>query len=77
MTQGGFAVPAFMSVFGGTISRSRDAPCQLRIEFEGAIHRLMARVDARQKFVRDDGDRKRSINGLEQTVLRHDCELLP
>jgi hypothetical protein len=66
-----------MSVFGGPISRSRVAPCQLRIEFERAIHRLTARVDARQKIVRDDGDRKRLINGLEQMVLRHDCELLP
>jgi hypothetical protein len=37
----------------------------------------MARVDARQKIVRDDGDRKRLINGLEQTVVRHDSELLP
>jgi hypothetical protein len=43
--QGGFAVPAFMSVFGGPISRWRYAPCQLRIEFEAAIHRLIAQVD--------------------------------
>jgi putative transposase len=51
-------------------------PRRLRIEFEGAIYHVMARGNARQKIVRDDADRGRLIDGLEQTVVRHDWELL-
>ena len=51
-------------------------PRRLRIEFEGAIYHVMARGNARQKIVRDDADRSRLIDGLEQTVVRHDWELL-
>jgi REP element-mobilizing transposase RayT len=36
----------------------------------------MARGNARQKIVRDDADRRRLIDGLEQTVVRHDWELV-
>jgi hypothetical protein len=36
----------------------------------------MARGNARQKIVRDDADRRLLIDGLEQTVARHDWELL-
>jgi hypothetical protein len=51
-------------------------PRRLRIEFEGAIYHVMARGNARQKIVRDDGDRRRLIAGLEQAVVRHAWELL-
>ena len=51
-------------------------PRRPRIEFEGAIYHVMARGNARQKIVRDDADRSRLIDGLEQTVVRHDWELL-
>ena len=51
-------------------------PRRLRIEFEGAIYHVMARGNARQKIVRDDADRRRLIDGLEQTVIRHGWELL-
>jgi putative transposase len=51
-------------------------PRRLRIEFEGAIYHVMARGNGRQKIVRDDGDRRRLIDGLEQTVVRHGWELL-
>ena len=37
---------------------------------------MMARGNARQKIVRDDADRRRLIDGLEHTVVRHDWELL-
>jgi REP element-mobilizing transposase RayT len=51
-------------------------PRRLRIEFEGAIYHVMARGNARQKIVRDDADRRRLIDGLEQTVVRSGWELL-
>jgi putative transposase len=49
---------------------------RLRIEFEGAIYHVMARGNGRQKIVRDDTDRRRLIDGLEQTVVRHGWDLL-
>src|SRR5271155_274573 len=51
-------------------------PRRLRVEFEGAIYHVMARGNARQKIVRDDADRGRLIDGLEQSVVRHGWELL-
>jgi len=36
----------------------------------------MARGNARQKIVRDDADRRRLIDGLEQSVVRHGWDLL-
>jgi putative transposase len=51
-------------------------PRRLRIEFEGAIYHVMARGNAKQKIVRDDADRRRLIEGLEKTVVRHGWELL-
>ncbi len=51
-------------------------PRRLRIEFEGAIYYVMARGNARQKIVRDDADRRRLIDGLEHTVVRHGWEML-
>ena len=51
-------------------------PRRLRIEFEGAIYHVIARGNARQKIVRDYADRRRLKGGLEQTVVRHDWELL-
>jgi putative transposase len=48
---------------------------RLRIEFEGAIYHVMARGNARQKIVRDDADRQRLIDGLEQAVIRCGWEL--
>jgi hypothetical protein len=50
-------------------------PRRLRIEFEGAIDYVMARGNARQKIVRDDADRQRLIEGLEQAVIRYGWEL--
>jgi putative transposase len=50
-------------------------PRRLRIEFEGAIYHVMARGNARQKIVRDDADRQRLIDGLEQAVIRCGWEL--
>jgi hypothetical protein len=54
---------------------SRGMPRRLRIEFEGAIYHVMARGNARQKIVRDDADRQRLIDGLEQAVIRCGWEL--
>ena len=51
-------------------------PRRLRIEFEGVIYHVMARGNARQKIVRDDADRRRLIDGLEQAVVRHGWESL-
>jgi len=51
-------------------------PRRLRIEFEGAIYHVMSRGNARQKIVRDDADRRRLIDGLEQSVVRHGWDLL-
>jgi REP element-mobilizing transposase RayT len=51
-------------------------PRRLRIEFEGVIYHVMARGNARQKIVRDDADRQRLVQGLEQTVVRCGWELL-
>ena len=51
-------------------------PRRLRIEFEGAIYHVMARGNARQKIVRDDADRRRLVDGLEQSVVRHGWDLL-
>jgi putative transposase len=50
-------------------------PRRLRIEFEGAIYHVMARGNARQRIVRDDADRQRLIEGLEQAVVRYGWEL--
>jgi putative transposase len=50
-------------------------PRRLRVEFEGAIYHVMARGNARQKIVREDADRGRLIEGLEQTVSRCGREL--
>jgi putative transposase len=50
-------------------------PRRLRIEFEGAIYHVMARGNARQKIVRDDADRQRLIEGLEQAVIRYGWEI--
>src|SRR6202044_3779906 len=50
-------------------------PRRLRIEFEGAIYHVMARGNARQRIVRDDADRQRLIEGLEQAVIRYGWEL--
>jgi REP element-mobilizing transposase RayT len=51
-------------------------PRRLRIEFEGAIYHVMARGNARQRIIRDDADRRRLLDGLEQTVVRHKWELV-
>src|SRR5262249_12925481 len=51
-------------------------PRRLRIEFEDAIYHVMARGNARQKIVRDDADRRRLIDGLENAVVRYGWELL-
>jgi hypothetical protein len=51
-------------------------PGRLRIEFEEAIDHAMARRNARQKIVCDDADRRRLIDGLEQTVVRSGWEWL-
>jgi putative transposase len=51
-------------------------PRRLRIEYQGAIYHVMARGNAGQKIVRDDADRRRLIEGLEQAVVRHGWELL-
>ena len=51
-------------------------PRRLQVEFEVAIYHAMARRNARQKIVRDDADRRRLIDGLEQTVVRSGWELL-
>ncbi len=50
-------------------------PRRLRIEFEGAIYHVMARGNPRQKIVRDDADRQRLIDGLEQAVIRYGWEV--
>ena len=77
---GGFAMLSFVFCFL-LDNRSRgvsssDMPRRLRVEFEGAIYHVMARGNARQKIVRDDADRGRLIDGLEQTVIGRGWELL-
>lgn len=51
-------------------------PRRLRVEFEGAIHHVMSRGNARQDIVHDDDDRQRLIDDLERTVIRSGWELL-
>jgi REP element-mobilizing transposase RayT len=51
-------------------------PRRLWIEFEGAIYPVMARGNAWQRIVRDDADRRRLLDGLEQTVVRRRWELV-
>jgi hypothetical protein len=51
-------------------------PRRFRIEFDGAIYHVMTRGNARQSIVRDDADRCRLLDGLEQTVVRHQWELV-
>jgi putative transposase len=50
-------------------------PRRLRIEFEGATYQVMARGSARQNIVRDVVDRRRLIEVLERTAIRHGWEL--
>jgi hypothetical protein len=50
-------------------------PRRLRIEFEGAIYQVTARGNGRQKIVRDSVDRRRLIEVLERTAIRHGWEL--
>jgi REP element-mobilizing transposase RayT len=50
-------------------------PRRLRIEFEGAIYHVMARGNARQDIVDDDGNRRRLLDDLERTVVRSGWEL--
>ena len=45
-------------------------PRRLRIEFDGAIYHVMARGNARQNIVHDDGDWQRLIDDLARTVAR-------
>jgi putative transposase len=66
----------FRSTFNVSSVYSRDMPRRHWIELEGAIYHVTARGNARQKIVRDDADRRRLIDALEQTVVRHDWELL-
>jgi putative transposase len=51
-------------------------PRRLRIEFDGAIYHVMARGNARQNIVHDDGDRQRLIDDLARTVARSEWQLL-
>jgi hypothetical protein len=46
-------------------------PRRLRIEVEGAIYQVTARGNVRQKIVRDYADRRRLIEVLERTAIRH------
>jgi hypothetical protein len=51
-------------------------PNRVRNEFEKAVDHATARRKAREKIVREDVDRRRLIDGLEQTVLHSGWELL-
>ena len=77
---GGFAVSA--SVFCFWVDGCSpdvlpsSVPIRLRIEFEEAIDHAKAQHNARRKIVREDADRRRPIDGLEQTVVHLGKELL-
>ena len=43
---------------------------RIRFDFEDAIDHVMARCNVREVIVRDDGDRRWLIDGLEHTVVR-------
>jgi REP element-mobilizing transposase RayT len=47
----------------------------LRIEYTGAIYHVMSRGNARQAIFRDDVDRQKLLDGLEDTVIRYGWEL--
>ena len=47
----------------------------LRIEYAGAIYHVMSRGNARQAIFRDDVDRQKLLDGLEDTVIRYAWEL--
>jgi REP element-mobilizing transposase RayT len=66
----------FAWTIGPLTAWTRGMPGRFRIEFEGAIYHVLARGNARQSIVRDDADRRRLLDGLEQTVVRHQWELV-
>ena len=47
----------------------------LRIEYAGAIYHVMSRGNARQAIFRDDADRQKLRDDLEDTVVRCGWEL--
>jgi REP element-mobilizing transposase RayT len=50
-------------------------PRRIRVEFPLAIYHVMARGNARQDIVRDDGDRQQWLQRLQRTVLVQRWEL--
>jgi REP-associated tyrosine transposase len=48
----------------------------LRVEYAGAIYHVMSRGNLRRPIFEDDGDYRRLVEGLEQTVGRFGWELL-
>ena len=50
-------------------------PRPLRIEFEGAVHHVMARGNARQQIFLDDRDRGRFLKRLAENVETHEINL--
>jgi hypothetical protein len=57
-------------------SSALDTPGRLRIEFKDAIYHVMGRANARQKIVRDDADRRRLTDRVEQAVVRYGWQVL-
>jgi len=47
----------------------------LRIEYPGAIYHVMARGNARQTIFRDDTDRRKLLEYVEDSVVRYGWEL--
>lgn len=50
-------------------------PRQLRIQFEGAIYHVINRGDRREPIFKDDFDRTRFLQTLEETCLRTDWQV--
>jgi hypothetical protein len=76
----GFAVAAFVFCFWAA-GRSPDVSPgsvarRLRLEFAEASDRAKAQHDDRRKIVREDADRRRLINELEQTAVHSGYGLL-
>jgi putative transposase len=50
---------------------------RLRVEFPGALYRVVCRGNARQGIFHKEADHRRLIDGLESTVNRFGWELIP
>jgi putative transposase len=55
----------------GCLGRRLGMARHLRLEYEGAIYHIMARGNERSDIFRDDGDKKKFVEKLEELVAVH------